>query len=448
MNNNIEEKWNEILERVRDDHNLTNLSYNTWIQPLKLYRVDGQDITILVPTEKIGLDYVSKNYSLAIKVAICEVTGMEDCTIHFVLPDDTNTVERQMKIRSQAVQAGLNPKYTFDTFVVGSNNKFAHAASVAVAESPGQVYNPLFLYGGVGLGKTHLMNSIAHYIIENHPEMNILYVTSEEFTNEVIEAIRNGKNTALPTFREKYRNIDVLLIDDIQFIIGKESTQEEFFHTFNALATAGNQIVLTSDMPPKMIETLDDRLRNRFEWGLIADIQPPDLETRMAIIKRKAVKLGLDIPDDVIQYIAQRLKDNIRQLEGAVKKMQAYVTMQGLPVSITTAQAAIKDIMVDTQPQPITVDKIVQEVARTYGVSADDIRSKRQDAGTVEMRQMSIYLVRELTGMSTNAIGKAFGGKNHTTVLYSISQFEDKLKSRSDLREKVESIKKNVSDKH
>ena len=201
-------------------------------------------------------------------------------------------------------------------------------------------------------------------------------------------------------------------------------------------------------MPPKMIETLDDRLRNRFEWGLIADIQPPDLETRMAIIKRKAVKLGLDLPDDVIQYIAQRLKDNIRQLEGAVKKMQAYVTMQGLPVSITTAQAAIKDIMVDTQPQPITVERIVAEVARTYGVAADDIFAKRQDANTVEMRQMSMYLIRELTSMSTNAIGKEFGGKNHTTVLYSISQFEDKLKSRSDLREKAESIKKNVSDRH
>lgn len=431
--------FNELWEMVKAECQalVSESIYNVWFKDIELVSFNEEKVVLAISGFKKKI--VETRFIDKLNQAFYNIMGFE-IEIEFV----DSLGYSQPEPEKTEVEDKTDTD-TFESFVVGSSNKFAHAAAIAVAANPGGSYNPLFIHGNSGLGKTHLLNAICHEIKKNDPNANIVYTRGENFTNDLIRYLAQ-KN--MVEFHNKYRNADVLLVDDVQFIAGKESTQEEFFHTFNAVATAGNQIVLTSDMPPKMIETLDDRLRNRFEWGLIADIQPPDLETRMAIIKRKAIKLGLDIPDDVIQYIAQRLKDNIRQLEGAVKKMQAYVTMQGLPISITTAQAAIKDIMVDTQPQPITVDKIVQEVARTYGVSADDIRSKRQDAGTVEMRQMSIYLVRELTGMSTNAIGKAFGGKNHTTILYSISQFEDKLKNRSDLREKVESIKKNVSDKH
>ncbi len=431
--------FNELWEMVKNECQalVSESIYNVWIKDIELVSFTEEKVTLAISGFK--KKFVETRFMDKINQAFYNVMGFE---IEIELIDSLGYTPTESEKNEAEDKAAAD---TFETFVVGSSNKFAHAAAIAVAANPGGSYNPLFIHGNSGLGKTHLLNAICHEIKKNNPDANIVYTRGEDFTNDLVRYLAQ-KN--MVEFHNKYRSADILLVDDIQFIAGKESTQEEFFHTFNAVATAGNQIVLTSDMPPKMIETLDDRLRNRFEWGLIADIQPPDLETRMAIIKRKAVKLGLDLPDDVIQYIAQRLKDNIRQLEGAVKKMQAYVTMQGLPVSITTAQAAIKDIMVDTQPQPITVERIVAEVARTYGVAADDIFAKRQDANTVEMRQMSMYLIRELTSMSTNAIGKEFGGKNHTTVLYSISQFEDKLKSRSDLREKAESIKKNVSDRH
>ena len=270
----IQEKWNDILERVREEHELSDVSFKTWIRPLKVHEVDGQAVTILVPTEQVGLDYVSKKYKLPIKAAIGEITGM-DCEIYFILPEDIEKENSDKAAMELSLKAGLNPRYTFDTFVVGSNNQFAHAASLAVSESPGKMYNPLFIYSGAGLGKTHLINSIAHFIVKNHPELKLLYVTSEEFTNEVIEAIRNGSSAVLSKMRAKYRNVDVLLIDDIQFIIGKESTQEEFFHTFNVLHDAGKQIVLTSDRPPKDMDILEERFRSRFEWGLLADIQRP-----------------------------------------------------------------------------------------------------------------------------------------------------------------------------
>ncbi|MEE1113874.1 MAG: chromosomal replication initiator protein DnaA, partial [Eubacterium sp.] len=284
--NIIEQNWSKILERVKEEHEVGDISFNTWLSPLKVYKVENNDVTILVPTEQVGVDYVTRKYKLPIKAAIGEITGL-DCDLYFILPEDVDKMNKEQQVKKESLLAGLNPRYTFDTFVVGSNNTFAQAASLAVAESPGKIYNPLFLYGGVGLGKTHLMNSIAHFILQHNPQAKILYVTSEEFTNEVIEAIRNGSNTALSRFRDKYRNIDVLLIDDIQFIIGKESTQEEFFHTFNALHTAGKQIVLSSDRPPKDMDVLEERIRSRFEWGLMADIQSPDYETRMAILRKK-----------------------------------------------------------------------------------------------------------------------------------------------------------------
>ena len=277
----------------------------------------------------MGLDYVSKKYTLPIKVAIAEITGV-NYEIRFILPEEVKQEKAPAPVQKNLYVPNLNPKYTFDTFVVGSNNKFAHAASLAVAESPGEIYNPLFLYGGVGLGKTHLMHSIAHFILQKNPSSRILYVTSEEFTNEVIEAIRNSNNTAMTKFREKYRNIDVLLIDDVQFIIGKESTQEEFFHTFNTLHGANKQIILSSDRPPKDMDILEDRIRSRFEWGLLADIQSPDYETRIAILRKKQELDGYSVSDDVIEYIASNIKSNIRELEGALNKIMHTQTLKNV----------------------------------------------------------------------------------------------------------------------
>ena len=337
MMNTVKEKWPEIIEHLRVEHELSNVSFNTWIQPLKVYDVVDNTVFILV-NMNASVEYIEKKYQLPLKVCIAETTGTEYDVV-FISEDDDRLNEIQnmaieanqkKKSKSAAEKAGLNPKYTFDTFVVGGNNNFAHAASLAVAESPGEVYNPLFLYGGVGLGKTHLMHSIAHFILDKNPKKKVLYVTSETFTNELIEALKNGKTagneSAMSKFRDKYRNNDVLLIDDIQFIIGKESTQEEFFHTFNHLHTSGKQIIISSDKPPKDIETLEARLRTRFEWGLIADISSPNYETRMAILQKKIELDHLEkynIPNDVLEYIATNVKTNIRELEGSLNKLIA-----------------------------------------------------------------------------------------------------------------------------
>ncbi len=333
----VNEKWTEIIEHLRVEHELSNVSFTTWIQPLKVYEVIDNTVFILV-NMNASVEYIEKKYLLPLKVCISEITGT-DYEVVFISEDDSRiseirnmSIEATHKKRSKTAseKAGLNPKYTFDTFVVGGNNNFAHAASLAVAESPGEVYNPLFLYGDVGLGKTHLMHSIAHFILNKNSKKKVLYVTSETFTNELIEALKNGKTakneSAMAEFRDKYRNNDVLLIDDIQFIIGKESTQEEFFHTFNHLHTSGKQIIISSDKPPKDIETLEARLRTRFEWGLIADISAPDYETRMAILRKKIELDHLEkynIPTDVLKYIAENIKSNIRELEGSLNKLIA-----------------------------------------------------------------------------------------------------------------------------
>ena len=327
--------------------------------------------------------------------------------------------------------------------VVGGNNKFAHSASLAVAESPGEAYNPLYIYGGPGLGKTHLMHSIGHFIIDQNPDTKVLYVTSEEFTNEVIESIRNGNSSAMTKFRDKYRTVDVLMIDDIQFIIGKESTQEEFFHTFNSLHDAHKQIVIASDRPAKEIKSLEERLRTRFEWGLTADVQPPDFETRVAIVKRKAELLHLDLPEDVAEFIANHLKNNIRQLEGAVKKLNAYYMLEGIAPCIGVTTTAIKDTLNDTQPIPVTIEKIINEVARTYNVIPSDIRGKKRSANVSAARQMSMYIIREITGMSMEAIGSEFQ-RDHSTVVYSINTMEKNIGKDRHLKETVDDIMKNI----
>ena len=342
---------------------------------------------------------------------------------------------------AQEFDSHLSPKYTFDNFIRGKSNEEAFNFSMGVANAPAKSYNPLFLYSDPGLGKTHLMNAIGNYIHKKFPQMKILYTSSETFTNELIGAIQHNTNEA---FRNKYRNIDVLLIDDIQFLRKKESTQEEFFHTFNSLHDAHKQIVIASDRPAKEIKSLEERLRTRFEWGLTADVQPPDFETRVAIVKRKAELLHLDLPEDVAEFIANHLKNNIRQLEGAVKKLNAYYMLEGIQPVISVAQNAIKDILNETQPVPVTIEKIIGEVSRTFNVSPADIRGTKRNANVASARRVAIYILREVTGMSMEEIGREFSGRDHSTIVYSLKTMERDMKNDQHLRETVSDIIKNV----
>lgn len=440
----VREKWNEILQRVRDEHELSEISFDTWIKPLTVHGVEDNLVTILVPSEKMGLEYVSKKYTLPIKVAIAEITGV-NYDIRFALPEEVKKEDKKPALQKNPYAPNLNPKYTFDTFVVGSNNKFAHAASLAVAESPGEIYNPLFLYGGVGLGKTHLMHSIAHFILEKNPASRILYVTSEEFTNEVIEAIRNSNNTAMTKFREKYRNIDVLLIDDVQFIIGKESTQEEFFHTFNTLHANNKQIIISSDRPPKDMDILEDRIRSRFEWGLLADIQSPDYETRIAILRKKEELDGYNVGDDVIEYIASNVKSNIRELEGALNKIIAYANLEKREINLDLAEQVLRDIISPNEKKVITPQFIIDTVAEHFDITASDIIGSKRSSKIVYPRQITMYLCREMLESPLTAIGKFLGDRDHTTVMHGIEKIEKELKNNDNTRNTIDILKKKIN---
>lgn len=438
----IKEKWSEILDHVRVEHELGEVSFKTWLKPLTVYSIENSTVSVLVPSEDF-LDYVKRKYSLPLKVAISEITGF-DVNIDFVGADNISKEEEDSSYIEKTTLSGLNPKYTFNTFVVGKNNEFAHAASLAVAESPGELYNPLFLYGGVGLGKTHLMHSIAHFISEKRPELKILYVTSEEFTNQVIEAIRNGSNTALTRFREKYRNIDVLLIDDIQFIIGKESTQEEFFHTFNSLHSARKQIILSSDRPPKDMDILEERIRSRFEWGLMADIQSPDYETRMAILRKKMEMEGFYVSSDVIEYIAENVRSNIRELEGSLNKVIALSNIEKSEPTLEIAKRALSDIITSRDKKEVTPEYIIRYVADHYHISVEDIVGEKRSGKIVLPRQVSMYLIRELTNTTLQGIGAIMGGKHHTTISYGIETVEEMLREKPDFKETVDSLKAHI----
>jgi chromosomal replication initiator protein len=341
--------------------------------------------------------------------------------------------------------ANLNSKYKFDTFVVGSNNKFAHSAALAVAESPGEAYNPLYIYGGAGLGKTHLMHSIGHFVLEQNNNMKVLYVTSEQFTNEVIESIRSGNAAAMTKLRDKYRTVDVLLIDDVQFIIGKESTQEEFFHTFNVLHSAGKQIILTSDKPPKEMETLEERFRSRFEWGLIADIQPPDYETRMAILRKNAETYDKEIDDSIIQYIATNIKSNIRELEGALNKVIANSRLNKQELTLALAEDSLKDVIYPEQRREVTPSLIVDVVSEHFNVSKADITSKKRNSEYVLPRQIIMYLCRTMTDTSLQTIADLLSKKDHTTIIHGVDKIAEKVQTDEDLRNKIEIIKKKIS---
>lgn len=458
--NIVKEKWPEIIEHLRVEHELTNVSFNTWIQPLKVYDVVDNTVFILV-NKNASVEYIEKKYLLPLRVCIAEITDIEFDVV-FISEDDSKLDEIQnipletnhkKKTKSAAEKAGLNPKYTFDTFVVGGNNSFAHAASVAVAESPGEVYNPLFLYGGVGLGKTHLMHSIAHFILENNPKKKVLYVTSETFTNELIESLKMGKTSgnesAMAKFREKYRNIDVLLVDDIQFIIGKESTQEEFFHTFNHLHTSGKQIIISSDKPPRDIETLEARLRTRFEWGLIADISSPDYETRMAILQKKIDLDHLEkynIPTDVLDYIASNIKSNIRELEGSLNKLIAlYKLNNNGPIDIKLASEALKDIISAENKREVTPELILDIVAEHFGITVSDLKSNKRNAEIANPRQIAMYLIRTMTETSLKAIGVILGGKDHSTIKYGVEKINNEIKTDETLSNTVTIIKKKIN---
>ena len=459
--NEVKEKWSEIIEHLRVEHELLNVSFNTWIKPLKVYDVIDDTAYILVNKDS-SVEYIDKKYRLPLMVCIAEITGKE-YEIQFVSEDDDKLNEihnasidngQKKKTKSLAEKAGLNPKYTFDTFVVGGNNNFAHAASLAVAESPGEVYNPLFLYGGVGLGKTHLMHSIAHFILDKNPKKKVLYVTSETFTNELIDALRNGKTagneSAMLNFRDKYRNIDVLLIDDIQFIIGKESTQEEFFHTFNHLHTLGKQIIISSDKPPKDIETLESRLRTRFEWRLIADISSPDYETRMAILQKKIELDHLEkynIKNDVLDYIAANVKSNIRELEGSLNKLIALYKLNNNnnPIDIALAAEALKDIISSDNRREVTPELILDIVADHFGITVADLKSKKRDSEIAVPRQICMYLMRTMTDTALKGIGAVLGGKDHSTVKYGVEKIAKDIESDEMMANTINIIKKKIN---
>jgi len=453
--NEIKERWNEIKENIRKEYDLTNVSFSSWIEPLQFYNVEDDIVTILIPAEQAHLKkYIHNKYYICFKTTISELMHY-DYEVTFISENDIAELARTSKKKSPKPKkdsnsiyyenANLNNKYKFDTFVVGSNNKFAHSAALAVAESPGEAYNPLYIYGGAGLGKTHLMHSIGHFVLEQNQNMKVLYVTSEQFTNEVIESIRSGNAAAMTKLRDKYRTVDVLLIDDVQFIIGKESTQEEFFHTFNVLHSAGKQIILSSDKPPKEMETLEERFRSRFEWGLIADIQPPDYETRMAILRKNAENYDRQIDDEIIQYIATNIKSNIRELEGALNKVMAGVRLNNQDLTLELAEDALKDVIYPDKVRVVTPDLIIDVVADHYNISREDITSKKRKSEYVIPRQIIMYLCRDMLGTTYQNVAALLGKKDHTTVIHGVEKIEDKLKTDQDLKNNIELIRKKIS---
>jgi chromosomal replication initiator protein len=453
----LKENWESIKHTIKIESGITEISYRTWIDPLTVYSVQDNTVKILIPSDNsMALQYIINHYMDFIRVTISEfLETMID--VSFLLNkdiinneetqnfDDENSNDRGYESNANYEHSNLNPKYRFDTFVVGSNNKFAHSASLAVAESPGISYNPLFLYGGPGLGKTHLMHSIGHFIMEHNRRAKVLYVTSEQFTNEVIESIRSGKTESMSKLREKYRTVDVLMVDDVQFIIGKESTQEEFFHTFNELHQAGKQIILSSDKPPKEMETLEERFRSRFEMGLIADIQSPDYETRMAILRKNAENYGKNIDDEVIDYIATNIKSNIRELEGAYNKIIAFSRLNNVDVTLENAMEALKDIIYPDKSKVITPQLILDTVCEHFGSKKEDIISKKRNAEIVLPRQVIMYICRAHTDASLEEIGRLLGKKDHTTVMNGINKIKQKMAKDDELAKNIDVIVKKLN---
>ena len=440
----IKEVWSGILDYLHNLDDISEVAYNVWITCIEPRTIEDGEVVVFVHTN-FQKKIVSEHYADKLKDAFENVLGIP-LGLKIVSGEDLEktTAAAPPPASGNLFDGSTDQDYSFENFVVGSSNKFAHAASQAVASKPAGYYNPLFIYGGSGLGKTHLLYAICNEIRKNSPAANILFTKGEYMANELIEAIQKGQTME---FRAKYRQVDVLLIDDIQFISGKVSTQEEFFHTFDALHQANKQIVLTSDRPPREISTLEERLRTRFEMGLLADIQPPDLETRIAIIRRKAQLLDIPITDDIAEYIAGQLKSNVRQLEGAVKCMRAQYLLAGEQPTLVTAQNAIRDIRNDSQPVPITVERIINEVARTMTVTPEDIRSTKRSAPISQARQVAAYVVRSITGLPMKAIGEEFGTRDHSTIVYAIQKVESRMAKDSSFKGMVGDIIKNISEK-
>jgi chromosomal replication initiator protein len=450
---NIQSIWDKILLAVKDDYEIADVSFNTWLAPLKIVSVDGNDLTVMASdeTDEMAINYISKKYEKPLVTKIADMTGKE-YNIHFILanegPQVENHIDENLLSNPNYVNSNLNEKYTFDTFVVGNNNRFAQNAALAVAETPGKNYNPLYIYGGPGLGKTHLMHAIGNYILQHNPEKKVLYVTSEEFLNEVIESIRSTNNTSsMSKFRDKYRKVDVLMIDDIQFIIGKESTQEEFFHTFNTLHSAGKQIVLTSDRPPKEMKTLEARIRSRFEWGLMADIGNPDYETRMAILRKKVEDENISLDDEILNYIATNITTNVREIEGALNKLIAYSNIEHTDITMDIAQQELANIIAPEKPREITPQLIIEVVADHYDITIDQMTSKNRSKNIAEPRQIAMYLCKQLTDYPLDAIGQLLGGRDHSTIIYGANKVADDYKNNAELKKQIDTIKKKIDPK-
>lgn len=425
----VQTLWQQVLELLA--RQISRPSFETWIQCVQPLALHGNTLYLSVP-HQFAKDWLEDNYAGLIKGAL-RLVANKQIEIQFLLP--TGLEERSAN--EEYFSLPLNPKYTFDTFVVGNGNRFAHAAALAVAENPSRAYNPLFIYGGVGLGKTHLMHAIGHHVLANLPHCRVVYVSSEHFTNELINAIRDDKTEE---FRSKYRHIDVLLVDDVQFLAGKERTQEEFFHTFNALHEANRQIILSSDRPPKEIPTLEDRLRSRFEWGLITDIQPPDLETRIAILEKKAELEGAKLSSEVMLFIASNFQANIRELEGALIRVAAYASFYQREVDVETAATILADMLPQKKQTKITIPVIQKVVANYFNLRPDDLRAKKRSRNVALPRQIAMYLCRELTDTSLPRIGEAFGGRDHTTVIHACEKISRDLKRDPLLQQTVNEL--------
>ncbi|PJM39237.1 chromosomal replication initiator protein DnaA [Staphylococcus epidermidis] len=444
------EIWDKVLEIAQE--RISNTSYQTFIKDTQLYSLKNDEAIILVSLP-FNASWLNQRYSEIMQAIIYDVIGYE-VKPHFISEDElasynnVNTKEvQEPQVQHSSIddktwgKEQFNMHNTFDTFVIGPGNRFPHAASLAVAEAPAEAYNPLFIYGGVGLGKTHLMHAIGHHVLSNKPNAKVIYTSSEKFTNEFIKSIRDNETEA---FREKYRKIDVLLIDDIQFIQNKEQTQEEFFHTFNELHQNNKQIVISSDRPPKEIAKLEDRLRSRFEWGLIVDITPPDYETRMAILQKKIEEENLDIPPEALNYIANQIQSNIRELEGALTRLLAYSKLQGKPITTELTAEALKDIIQSPKSKKNTIQDIQKVVGQYYSVRIEDFSAKKRTKSIAYPRQIAMYLSRELTDFSLPKIGEEFGGRDHTTVIHAHEKIANDIKSDPTFKQEVENLEKEI----
>lgn len=440
---NIDDLWGKTLNVI--EKKISKPSFETWLKSTKAIALNKNTLIVEAPND-FAREWLDGNYKEILTEILYELIG-ENMSLKFVIPESNmddpimvspaNKKPAKPKVITDSAQHMLNPKYTFETFVIGSGNRFAHAASLAVAEAPAKAYNPLFIYGGVGLGKTHLMHAIGHYVLEHNPMAKVVYLTSEKFTNEFINSIRDNRPD---DFRNKYRNVDILLIDDIQFLAGKESTQEEFFHTFNTLHEENKQIIISSDRPPREIPTLEDRLRSRFEWGLITDITPPDLETRIAILRKKAKADGLDIPNEVMLYIANQIDSNIRELEGALIRVVAYSSLENKDINADLAAEALKSIIPSSKPRVITIQDIQRVVGEQFGVKLEDFSAKKRTKSIAFPRQIAMYLSRELTDFSLPKIGEEFGGRDHTTVIHAHEKISNLIKTDPQFQKQIQEL--------